>query len=140
MNAAPVSADFLRQHAKRGFVAENHVIVVEAASARPTVSPEALALILNAASTNERFSAVSGSFSISAKLLARLALPAPARLPSTDSSIFADELRAAFETVPGLLAPSKPASDPENALDQACNLSGGTTVDEDAGFKRRAIA
>jgi adenine-specific DNA-methyltransferase len=140
LNAAPVSVDFLRQHAKRGFVAENHVIVVEAVSARPAVSPEVLALILNAASTNERFSAVSGSFSISAKLLVRLALPAPACLPNTDSSTFSDELRTAFETVPSLLAPSKPASDPENALDQACDLSGSTTVDEDAGFKRRAVA
>lgn len=140
LNAASVSTDFLRQHAKRGFVAENHVIVVEAATARPAVSPEALAAVLNAASTNERFSAVSGSFSISAKLLARLALPAPARLPNTDRSNFADELRTVFETVPDLLAPSKPAGDTENTLDQAGNLSGGTAVDEDAGFKRRAVA
>lgn len=140
LNAAPVSAAFLRQHAKRGFVAENHVIVVEAASAQPAVSPQTLAAILNAAPTNERFSAVSGSFSISARLLARFALPPPARLPNTNSSTFADELRAAYEIVPGLLALSKPARDSENALDQAGDLSGGTTIDEDAGFKRRAVA
>lgn len=140
LSAAPVSTDFLRQHAKRGFVAENHVIVVEAATALPTVSPETLAAVLNAASTNERFSAVSGSFSISAKLLARLALPAPARLPNAGSPTFTDELRKAFETVPDLLAPSKPSGDAENALDQAGDLSSGTAVDKYTGFKRRAVA
>jgi adenine-specific DNA-methyltransferase len=140
LNAAPVSTAFLRQHARRGFVAENHVIVIEAASDRTLVSPEALAAILNAASTNERFSTVSGSFSISARLLARLALPAPDHLPSIDSPTFEDDLRAAFDKVHGPLAPSKPASDSQNTLDQAGHLRGSTTINKDAGFKRRAVA
>jgi adenine-specific DNA-methyltransferase len=40
-----------------------------------------LADILNSPVANQRFSAVSGSFSVSARLLARLALPNPADIP-----------------------------------------------------------
>jgi adenine-specific DNA-methyltransferase len=99
-----------------------------------------LAAVLNAASTNERFSAVSGTFSISAKLLARLALPASAHLPHVDSSTFADDLGAAFDTVPTLLAPSEAASDPKDPTDQPRDLTGRTPINQNTGLKRRAIA
>jgi adenine-specific DNA-methyltransferase len=140
LNAAPVSDAFLRKHGKRGFVAENHVIVLQVTSDQPAVSPKLLAAVLNAASTNERFSAVSGTFSISAKLLARLALPASAHLPHVDSSTFADDLGAAFDTVPTLLAPSEAASDPKDPTDQPRDLTGRTPINQNTGLKRRAIA
>jgi len=140
LNAAAVTQDFLSKCGKRGFVAENHVIVLETMADRPVVSPQALAAILNAAPTNERFSAVSGTFSVSAQLLARLALPDPALLPDVDAPAFADDLRAAFDAVGVLLGPLEPTSNAENGADQTRDLSGSSAINQDARLERGAVA
>lgn len=139
LNAAAVDAEFLKTHAERGFVAENHVIVLEVANQSPAASPEKLAALLNSAPVNERFSAVCGSFSVSAKLLARLALPDPAGLPSHVTDGFEAQVREAFEQVPHLLAASEGPRDAQDSLDQPCNLLGSAPVDKDARLERRAI-
>lgn len=140
LNAAAITADFLRMCGKRGFVAENHVIVLEVMSDRPPVSPEALATILNAAPTNERFSGVSGTFSVSAQLLGRLALPDPALLPEIDAPTFDQDLRSAFDTVHALLAPLKLSCNAKDSLNQSRDLSGSSTINQDTGLKGCAVA
>lgn len=103
LNASAVSEAFAAEHAEHGYVAENHVIVIEPAMAEPLVSPDTLAALLNSAIVSERFSAVAGSFSVSAKLLARLALPAAADLPEMGSK-FESELAGCFAGLDGILA------------------------------------
>ncbi len=103
LNACAVSEDFARAHAERGYVAENHVIVIEPTVAEPLVSPDTLAALLNSAIVSERFSAVAGSFSISAKLLARLALPPAKALPALGPD-FEQELAKCFTPLDGILA------------------------------------
>ncbi|MDY0885391.1 Eco57I restriction-modification methylase domain-containing protein [Dongia soli] len=117
LNAAPVSRTFLRNEGSGGFVAENHVIVLEPTSKKPRVAPEALAHLLNSAPANDRFSAVSGSFSVSARLLARLALPDWARLPDHKDAGYAAKLSRAFSRVGPLLAQLKAPGDLEHAID-----------------------
>ncbi|WP_442579345.1 HsdM family class I SAM-dependent methyltransferase [Mesorhizobium sp. ASY16-5R] len=124
LNAAVVSPSFLAAHAKRGFVAENHVIVLEVTSEPPPVSPQTVASLLNSAVLNQRFSAVSGSFSVSAKLLSRLALPDPELLRSCDGNdeAFEVRLREAFTQVPHVLAPSKTPGDTHHGVDEPGDL------------------
>ena len=140
LNAAVVAPEFLRKHTERGFVAENHVIVLEVTSEAPAVSPEVLAALLNSDPINQRFSAVSGSFSVSAKLLGRLALPDPARLPNIVSATFDIGVAAALEGVSGILAPLKASGDPQDARDKSSDLRRRQPIDQDAGLKRRALA
>lgn len=102
LNASAVSEGFARKHAVHGYVAENHVIVIEPAIAEPLVSPETLAALLNSAIVSERFSAVAGSFSVSAKLLARLALPPAKALPALGPA-FESELAESFAGLDGIL-------------------------------------
>lgn len=130
LNAAAVDAAFLAEHAERGFVAENHVIVLEVASETPAVSPQTLAVLLNSTVLNERFSAVSGSFSVSAKLLSRLALPDPELLRVHDANGHAFELRLreAFQRVPQILAPLKRPGNTHHGLDEAGNLLSGGAI------------
>jgi len=141
LNAAAVDAAFLKTHAERGFVAENHVIVLEVTTNAPAVSPEALAALLNSAVLNERFSAVTGSFSVSAKLLARLALPDPEQLPSPDGEpdVFEAHLREAFQQVPQVLAASERPRDAQDRLHETGDLLSSAPVNEDASFERRAV-
>jgi len=139
LNAAAVPPAFYREYAPRGFVAENHVIVLEALTETPLVTPPVLAALLNSAPINERFSAVSGSFSVSAKLLARLALPPAAALPTLVTTNFDELVRAALDSVAGVLATLEPSSDPQDAVDQARDLSGPPAVDQEAGLKRGAV-
>src|SRR3546814_9020564 len=65
LNAAPMTKSFVSRHKRDGYVAENHVIVLEPTSDTPAVSQEVLARLLNSEVVNTRFSAVSGSFSVS---------------------------------------------------------------------------
>lgn len=124
LNAAAVSSSFLAEHAKHGFVAENHVIVLEMATEQPSVPPAALAAILNSAVVNQRFSAVSGSFSVSARLLSRLALPDPDLLPSCSvkDEEFEGKLRAAFAGVPHVLASLESPGDAQDTIYEAGHL------------------
>lgn len=113
LNAAAISAEFADEHADKGYVAENHVIVIEPIPGEVAVAPEVLAALLNSAIINRRFSAVSGSFSVSARLLARLALPPAHSLPSDPDDI-EDQLPALLAATDGILAPKlwKPDAPP----------------------------
>lgn len=108
LNASAVSEEFAAEHAKHGYVAENHVIVIEPAMAEPIVEPDNLAALLNSAIVSERFSAVAGSFSVSAKLLSRLALPPADALPAMGPQ-FEEDLVGSFAELDGVLAESAPA-------------------------------
>ncbi len=140
LNAAVTAPEFLRKHMKRGFVAENHVIVLEVLAEPPAVSPDVLAALLNSDPINQRFSAVSGSFSVSAKLLARFALPDPNLLPKAVSTSFDASIVAALRGVTSILAPLQASSDPQNCRDQPRDLGGRPSIDKDPGLKRRALA
>src|SRR3546814_11738577 len=61
LNAAPMTKSFVSRHKRDGYVAENHVIVLEPTSDTPAVSQEVLARLLNSEVVNTRFSAVSRS-------------------------------------------------------------------------------
>lgn len=103
LNASAVSGAFASVHAEHGYVAENHVIVIEPTMPKPLVSPDALAALLNSAILSKRFSAVAGSFSVSAVLLARLALPKAGDLPALGED-FEANLAQAFASLDGILA------------------------------------
>jgi adenine-specific DNA-methyltransferase len=138
LNAAAVPAKFRNTH-KTGFVAENHVIVIEALRKKPLIAPRKVARLLNSAVVNERFSAVCGSFSISAKLLQCLALPEPPFVAKLKESEFEHRLRAQFAEMKEILVLDTPR-DAEHAIDKAPDLRSSTAVNEDAGLKRRAVA
>jgi adenine-specific DNA-methyltransferase len=140
LNAAAVPSSFSKQHHEHGFVAENHVIILETTSEKPEVSPKILAALLNSAVVNERFSAVCGSFSVSAKLLDRLALPDPKRIPDPSADCFETDLRNAFKAVGPILVPLELPGDPQDAGDETGDVGGSGPVDDDARFKRRAVA
>ena len=103
LNASAVTPEFAAEHAEHGYVAENHVIVIEPAVPIPVVPPEQLAALLNSEVVSKRFSAVAGSYSISAKLLARLALPQAGDLPAPGPT-FEAELTRCFAALDGILA------------------------------------
>jgi adenine-specific DNA-methyltransferase len=74
LTAAPVLLPFLRKHG--GIVGENHVIIL--VPIRPdAVSPEDLSAVLNGRHANAALARVSGSSSISVRLLERIELPPP---------------------------------------------------------------
>jgi adenine-specific DNA-methyltransferase len=140
LNAAPVSAEFLDQHKRRGFISENHVIVLELATETPLVSPEVLAALLNSGVVNERFSAISGTFSVSARLLARLALPDPTVLPSEVTLRFATKVNQAFAAIDGILAPSDATRNAKHGFNEARDLRNSATINQHAGLKRESLA
>ena len=142
LNAAMVPKRF-RDECAGGFVAENHVIVIEAMASRPALPPSILVKVLNAGATNERFSAVSGSFSVSARLLQRLALPDPAAVRALEPSRFEHGLRKLFNELGDILAreeTSKASRDTENTVDKPCDLESGLAVNEDSRLERGAVA
>lgn len=142
LNSAVVPKEFRDEFAD-GFLAENHVIIIEALSGRPSISPAMLMKLLNAGVTNERFSAVSGSFSVSAKLLKRLALPDPLAVKAIQSGVFEHGLRLLFENLGEVLVQNKTSDSPRhpnNSVDELGDLDGSGAVDEDPGFKGRTVA
>jgi adenine-specific DNA-methyltransferase len=139
LNAAPVPRTFRKKHA-RGFVTENHVIVIEAERAKPLLPPSTLAALLNSAVINQRFSAVAGSFSVSAKLLQRLALPHPALIKGLRKETFEQGLWQLFEGLETLLIPSQLSSNTEHAIDKTRDLRSRAPIDKDPRLKRRAVA
>jgi adenine-specific DNA-methyltransferase len=140
INAAPVSAEFLDRHKRRGFIAENHVIVLEVAEETPRVMPSVLAALLNSAAVNERFSAISGTFSVSATLLGRLALPDPAVLPKHLRGKFGEKVSQAFAGIDGVLAALDGASDAQDRIDQTRDLSRCAAVDQHPRLQRERLA
>lgn len=142
LNAAVVPTSFRKRH-RRGFVAENHVIIVEAKTTRPTVPLSKVAALLNSGIANERFSAVSGSFSVSAKLLQRLALPDCELVKNLSADGFEHALRQLFDGLGDVLALSEQSEgsrDAKDGIDKSRKLKGGGAIDENPGFKRRAVA
>jgi adenine-specific DNA-methyltransferase len=138
--AAAVLTSFLDRYQECGFVAENHVIVLEAVGARPAIAPAILAALFNSGPVNERFSAVAGSFSVSAKLLSRFALPDPALVPANVDGEFEEVLRSLFGALESVLAPSEASRDPKHTADQPTDLESCASVDEDTRLKRGAVA
>jgi adenine-specific DNA-methyltransferase len=139
LNAAPVCPKFLKVHRQHGFVAENHVIILEALD-DPRVSPASLAQILNSPAANQRFSAVSGSFSVSAKILGRLALPDPDLLPLETDKKFTAKIEACFEAIDGVLVPLPNAHSAQHAVEKTCNLRSRVALDDDTRLKARRFA
>lgn len=139
LNAAAVPKKFREKHPK-GYAAENHVIVLESLSNRPEVGISTVAKLINSAIVNERFSAVSGSFSVSAKLLQRLALPDPRLVQGLRAKDFEHGLRRLYTGMEEVLAPLDMASGSHNAVDQTRDLRRSATVDENTRFKRRPAA
>jgi adenine-specific DNA-methyltransferase len=138
LNAAAVPNKFRKKY-KAGFVAENHVIVIEALTAKPLVAPGKLARLLNSSIVNERFSTVCGSFSVSAKLLQCLALPDPSSVSKLMQSKFEHSLRALFSGVEETLV-SDASRNANHGVDKARDLSSRTAIHKDASLKRRAVA
>jgi adenine-specific DNA-methyltransferase len=138
LNAAAVPPKFREKH-KRGFVAENHVIVIEALGHRVPVPPGKLARLLNSGVVNERFSAVCGSFSVSAKLLERLALPKPSSVSALTGHNLEAGLRSLCAGIKEILVLDVPR-DAEHTVNQAGDLRSSAAVQKCAGLKRRAVA
>lgn len=142
LNAAFVPVKFRNEH-PHGFVAENHVIVIEATVGRPKLAPSLLTKLLNSEVVNERFSTVSGSFSVSAKLLQAMAFPHPERLRALDKKRFEQALRSLFADLGDVLVSAhelEAARDAQNAIDKPSNRTDSLTIDEEACLKGRAVA
>ena len=77
LNAAAVPLSFLEKHGIRGFLAENHVIVLEAETCAPESVTDLWPRFSTRAWSTIGSAVVCGSFSVSAKLLERLVLPSP---------------------------------------------------------------
>ncbi|MGH7226601.1 MAG: hypothetical protein ACRELF_25580, partial [Gemmataceae bacterium] len=107
--------------------------------AKPLLSPKKVAMVLNAAVVNERFSAVCGSFSVSAKLLQRLALPDPALVSKLRKPEIEHGLRKLFVGIKELLV-SDAARNTQNAIDKPGNLRRGAAIDKNSSLKRSAVA
>ena len=140
LNAAAVAPSFLQKNRRYGFVAENHVIVLEAVAKRPDVTPALLARILNSEIVNERFSAVCGSFSVSARLLARLALPDPAALPREVDRKFSSKLAACFAEIDGVLAPCDGTNRAKNPVHEARDVCRRLAINDHARLKTSRLA
>lgn len=76
--AAALPSTFLAEH--KAVVIENHLNMVRAVTAKPSVSPEVIAAFLNSGAADRAFRCVSGSVAVSAFELEALPLPDPAGL------------------------------------------------------------
>jgi adenine-specific DNA-methyltransferase len=63
-----------------GFIGENHVVIIEALSDKPALSPTKLAKLLNAHAVDRYFRCISGATNVSAFELNQLVLPDPQTL------------------------------------------------------------
>jgi len=63
-----------------GFIGENHVVILEALTDQPALSPSKLAKLLNAHTVDRYFRCISGATNVSAFELNQLALPDPKAL------------------------------------------------------------
>lgn len=63
-----------------GFIGENHVVIIEAVSDKPALSPTKLAKLLSAHAVDRYFRCISGAINVSAFELNQLALPDPQAL------------------------------------------------------------
>jgi adenine-specific DNA-methyltransferase len=75
---AAVSAQFIKDH--RGFVGENHVVILEQTSDDPALPPTQLLKLLKASVINRYFNCISGCANVSIFELQQLPLPDPKTL------------------------------------------------------------
>ncbi len=80
-----------------GFSVENHLNMISATSAQPTVALSTLAALLNSAAVDRAFRCISGSVAVSAYELNNLPLPAPAHLHRIQDAVFSDVTRQQLE-------------------------------------------
>lgn len=73
--AAPINRNFISRW--KGFAAENHVVILEQASKRPSLTPNQLAELLSTNWINRQLSCLSASANVSVFELGHLRLPAP---------------------------------------------------------------
>lgn len=90
--AAELPASWVEQHG--AVVIENHLNILVPETARPAVSPRALAELLNAEQVDQAFRCISGSVAVSAFELNALPLPDPERLSALERAV-ADDLPSA---------------------------------------------
>ncbi len=85
---------------------------------------------------------VSGSFTVSAKLLQRLALPDPKLIKQLPQINKEHELRKLFATFPDILSASQSDGlrDAKNAVNKTSNLNSGAAIDDKPRLKRRSIS
>lgn len=69
-----------------GYVTENHTVVITRTVERPAVSIELLLRLLNSKAVDDRYRRISGTVSVSTKILRMLPLPPPALLESLVAS------------------------------------------------------
>lgn len=101
--AAAVTASYIK--ANRGFVAENHVVVLEA-SPRAQVPPAVMVKLLSTRVLDRIFRCISGSPNVSAYELSQLPLPAPALIIKAAQS---DELERVVSAAYGVTSAQLPS-------------------------------
>lgn len=82
-----------------GFIGENHVVIIETVTNKPSLPPPKLVKLLSAYSIDRYFRCISGSTCVSAFELNQLALPAPQALreAATNGRSMDEAIRMAFE-------------------------------------------
>ncbi len=85
-----------------GFIGENHVVIIEATSNRPTLPPTRLAKLLSAHAVDRYFRCISGATNVSAFELNQLALPDPQMLleAAMNGRSMEDAVNVAFGLTP----------------------------------------
>jgi len=76
--AAHIPDTLMRKY--KGFVGENHIVILEQAVERPAVTPRQLATLLRSRPVDRYFRCISGATNVSAFELSQLVLPDPAIL------------------------------------------------------------
>lgn len=89
---ATVSENFVSEH--RGYVGENHVVILEQKSARPALTPKQMLALLKTAVVNRYFNCISGCSNVSIFELLQLPLPNPQELSRLISGGFSIEQAA----------------------------------------------
>lgn len=100
--AAAVTRAFFRRY--RGFVGENHTIVLVPTHARPALSPSQLAELLGCSQVDRLFRCISGATNVSVFELSQLPLPDPAALKRrlAQGLTMQEAATALFSSVQGL--------------------------------------
>ena len=93
--AAELPAEFIEEHG--GVVVENHLNMVRP-SARPAVTPAAVAAVLNSQVVDQLFRCINGSVAVSAFEMEALPLPSPAAMRKVERLVGRGACRTEIET------------------------------------------
>ena len=93
--AAELPMSFLREHG--AVVIENHLNMIRPIVAPPSVSPGALAALLNSAAVDQLFRCINGSVAVSAYELESLPLPSPDSMKEIEQLVRARARRQSVE-------------------------------------------